>query len=159
MMVFTKCKLTLCLGALAILASSLRIGVSAAFPGHAVTDETTERSGQQNNSRKPPSPAKPIEERQIRIAADGDPLPPKALARLGTLKQRAADSHLAISTDGKDIITIGPAMTVRVWDPATGDLRFTRQLLAKGSTKIFLSPHGKFVLVDSFQSKLGRRLA
>ena len=86
-------------------------------------------------------------------------LPPKArrsLRHFETTRRRFAFGDRA---DGKDIITVGAGMTVRVWDAATGEMRFAKELLDKGGPKIFLSPRGKFLLVESFQTKLGRRLA
>src|SRR5262249_3679627 len=51
-----------------------------------------------------------------------DPLPPGAIARLGTTRLRHADSVSSIqfSPDGKILASAGFDRTVRFWDPATG---------------------------------------
>jgi RNA polymerase sigma factor (sigma-70 family) len=93
-----------------------------------------------------------------RTDVHGDALPTDALARLGTLRQRAADAHVAVSADGKDIITVGTSLTVRVWDASTGELRSLRQLADAGVYRTFLSPHGKYLLTDSYYPDEGHRL-
>src|SRR5262245_892153 len=51
----------------------------------------------------------------------GDPLPPGALARLGTLRLRMKDGAgaIALSPDGKAVAAAGHD-AVRLWDAATG---------------------------------------
>jgi RNA polymerase sigma factor (sigma-70 family) len=83
-----------------------------------------------------------------RMDLHGDPLPPGALARLGTVRQRAPDSHLAVTADGKEVVAVGDDLIVRRFDARTGALRTVRQL---PRTKLFrfqtwLSPRGTFVL-------------
>ncbi|HTU90740.1 MAG TPA: sigma-70 family RNA polymerase sigma factor [Gemmataceae bacterium] len=91
-------------------------------------------------------PAAPAEARKDRY---GDPLPPGALARLGTVRQRAPDSHLAVTADGKEIVAVGDDLTVRRFDAQTGELRSINQLPKTSGTGLFrtwLSPRGTFVL-------------
>jgi RNA polymerase sigma factor (sigma-70 family) len=79
----------------------------------------------------------------------GDPLPPGALARLGTVRQRAPDSHLAVTADGREIVAVGDDLTVRRFDAQTGALRSIRQMpKARGMIqyRTWLSPHGTFAL-------------
>ncbi|MDB5312168.1 MAG: hypothetical protein JWO38_6370 [Gemmataceae bacterium] len=73
----------------------------------------------------------------------GDPLPPGAVARLGTVRQRAPLAHVAVSADGKQIVTVDPALVVRRFDAATGTLQETRTLPATPTTGMELSPTGK----------------
>src|SRR5262249_5756426 len=52
----------------------------------------------------------------------GDPLPPRALVRLGTVRWRHGTSArlLAFVAGGKELVTAGPDGQVRLWDAATG---------------------------------------
>ncbi len=96
----------------------------------------------------------PIVETAPRARNDyyGDPLPPGALARMGSVQLRHERAHLAFSADGKTLISAGRDAAVRFWDMATGrQLRQTRIQLPKpspwrgGSTIVGLSPDGKVV--------------
>ena len=53
---------------------------------------------------------------------NGDPLPAGALARMGTLRWRHADTvnYIAFTPDGKAVLTAGQDNVVKVWDRATG---------------------------------------
>src|SRR5581483_1121905 len=62
----------------------------------------------------------------------GDPLPPGAVARLGTLRLRHADvAALTFSKDGKLLISCSRDGEVRVWDAATGKLVRRKRLAWK----------------------------
>jgi WD40 repeat protein len=64
-------------------------------------------------------------EKQARTDLHGDPLPPGALARLGTVRFRCYDSFaksLVFTPDGKGLITAGGRNLPRLWDMATGKL-------------------------------------
>ncbi|MGH7221967.1 MAG: WD40 repeat domain-containing protein, partial [Gemmataceae bacterium] len=58
----------------------------------------------------------------------GDPLPPGAVARLGTIRLRHAGADVAFSKNGKHLISCDNSGTVRVWDVATGKLRKEHRL-------------------------------
>jgi hypothetical protein len=103
----------------------------------------------------PPAEAKPEVSPEARAAVRndlyGDPLPPGALARLGTLRQRAPNSHLAVTADGKEVVSVGPELTVRRFDALTAELRATRQLPEQNSYRTWLSPQGTFLLTTWFR--------
>lgn len=85
-----------------------------------------------------------------RLDLHGDPLPPEALARLGTVRFRHAGfrgTGLGFSSDGQTLIAGGEGNTVRVWDARTG--RVVREVrLGKFSIGGFaLSPDGRFAAV------------
>jgi WD40 repeat protein len=52
-----------------------------------------------------------------KVDRHGDPLPPGALMRLGTLRNRAPISSFGIEKDGT-VVTVGPGADVRRWHPA-----------------------------------------
>jgi WD40 repeat protein len=58
----------------------------------------------------------------VRLDVQGDPLPPQALARLGTIRWRhgAAITFVAHLPDGKGLITDSLDGTLRLWDLSTG---------------------------------------
>src|SRR5262245_26563902 len=56
-----------------------------------------------------------------RVDADGVPLPPGVLARLGSGRLRRADGPIEFAPDGKSLAAVG-ADAVRIWDAATGKL-------------------------------------
>jgi WD40 repeat protein len=64
----------------------------------------------------------PADRKPSAVDAFGDPLPPGALARLGTIRWRhgARASVLAYASGGKEIVTTGPDGVVRVWDATSG---------------------------------------
>jgi RNA polymerase sigma factor (sigma-70 family) len=76
----------------------------------------------------------------------GDPLPPRAVMRLGTLQQRAVGAQLAVSADGKSVVGVRGGKSIRVWDAATGQLRHKRELPGEGWSTTRLSPDGRWLL-------------
>src|SRR5579883_2136109 len=81
----------------------------------------------------------------------GDPLPRRAIARLGTvrLRQGSPVESVAFSPDGKLIASAGP-LSLYIWDAATG--RKQRQWQDHGSSKaITFSPDG-YTLIAALEN-------
>ncbi|MGH7226651.1 MAG: WD40 repeat domain-containing protein, partial [Gemmataceae bacterium] len=72
----------------------------------------------------------------------GDPLPPGAIARLGTIRLRHAEADLAFSKNGKHLLSFGCDGELREWDMATGELRRRKRLANAYSREVALSPDG-----------------
>ncbi len=58
----------------------------------------------------------------------GDPLPPGAVMRYGTIRLRHADADVAFLKDGKRIISCGYDGETRIWDVATGKQSKSKRL-------------------------------
>jgi WD40 repeat protein len=74
----------------------------------------------------------------------GDPLPPGAVARLGTIQLRHTGAHVTFSPDGKRLISYGWNGELRVWDAASGKLVRRKRLGPRGTAPLSeaLSPGG-----------------
>jgi WD40 repeat protein len=114
-------------------------------------------------------PAKPLPDKQTRLDFYGDPLPPGALARLGTVRLRHKSAHVVFAADGKSLISVGVDRQVRFWDVTTGkQVRCTPLRRLKGTTASFqdatLAPGGKVVaaregeLVVLYDTATGKEL-
>jgi WD40 repeat protein len=94
----------------------------------------------------PPDTAPPSsEEVGKRLDCFGDPLPPGAMLRLGTVRLRQGDSAegVAFSPDGKFLASCGWDAAIHFWDSATG--RMLRQMQtdeADGTLAVAFSPDG-----------------
>jgi WD40 repeat protein len=75
-----------------------------------------------------------------------DPLPDGAVARLGTERLRAAQSALALSAEGRTVITVNHGTIVREWDAADGRLKAARRLANQWYWDCVLAPDGRFFL-------------
>jgi WD40 repeat protein len=80
--------------------------------------------GNPGQGEAPPAKAKrpPAEKKPAQVDRYGDPLPPAALARLGTYRLRQ-DGHIAsvaFSPDGKAVASTGHGSAIHLWDLATG---------------------------------------
>jgi WD40 repeat protein len=88
----------------------------------------------------------------------GDPLPPGAVARLGTMRLRHAHADITFSRDGKQLISCGWDGVVRFWDTASGRLVRSQRLAWKPQKPwhylegVTLSPGGTLVAaVDEYR--------
>ncbi len=79
---------------------------------------------------------------QPRADREGVPLPPGAIARLGTTRLRPMASELAFRDD-RTLVTCGTNCVVRFWDVATGTVRKVQPLPGGSSNRVILSRDGK----------------
>jgi RNA polymerase sigma factor (sigma-70 family) len=99
-----------------------------------------------------------------RLDRYGDPLPPDAISRLGTLRFRPGGftGFLRYTSDGKSLVSGG--RDVHVWDSSTGkELLPFREQSATGSRVTALSPDGTLLIPDTdgiglWDVSSGRRL-
>ena len=127
---------------------------------------------------KAPQPAEIVKAKEATADADrkkdlyNDPLPDGAVMRLGTIQRRAVGAQMAMTADGKSIISVRGGKYVTVFDAETGERRETRTLLFDSSfDRSVLSPDGKWlaasgdedpgrlILVNLQSGKLERKFA
>jgi RNA polymerase sigma factor (sigma-70 family) len=120
----------------------------------------------------PKPPAAEIENGQVAAAdeskktdAQGDSLPPGAVARLGTVRYRFAPVGAAFLPDGKTVVSVDQGSAIKLWDARTGRLVReidTGNLLIGTARGLSLSADGKRVAVNGWTrdgAKPGSRLA
>jgi WD40 repeat protein len=99
-----------------------------------------------------------------RLDRHGDPLPPGAVARLGTVRLRTAASVLALTPDGKTVLTVAGGRTVGRWDADTGRLLGEVHLPGPFAGRCWLSPDGGVLAVPEgdhlglWETATGRQL-
>ncbi len=97
----------------------------------------------------PKGPAPEARSGTPRLDLYGDPLPPEAMARLGTVRFRHGGSvqSIAFSSDGRTLVT-GAEDGFRAWDTGTGKLRswFGRLSQPLLSSCLDVSEDGKFAV-------------
>jgi WD40 repeat protein len=101
----------------------------------------------------------PPKARQALADRHGDPLPPGALARLGTVRLRHAAEILclAFSPDGTTLASGGHDRTLRIWDVATG-----KEIRRLGADRhpvagVLFSPDGKILISAESDPQAGGR--
>jgi RNA polymerase sigma factor (sigma-70 family) len=95
----------------------------------------------------PPAPAKaPAAPKQAREGQPDDPLPPGAVARLGTLRFRHGDriQDVALGADGRSIVSAAGKI-VHVWELATGKERTRFEGHEDVVMAVACSPDGKLI--------------
>jgi RNA polymerase sigma factor (sigma-70 family) len=101
-------------------------------------------------AESPDRPRQPVAagEDAGRVDRHGDPLPPGAVARLGTVRLRhgGAIGAAAFSPDGKLLATGGWDHMVRLWDAATGKPVAALRGHTQSITAVAFSPDGKTLL-------------
>jgi RNA polymerase sigma factor (sigma-70 family) len=129
----------------AILAVLLAGGVAMTGFGLATTSTPQQPSG----SAKGVDPAalRAAEAEPLRKDFHGDPLPPGALARMGTVRLKHRDRFFAatFAPDGKTLVSLGYDRRLRVWDMPSGRQRWQaeRQGLESGEPLFLVSPDSK----------------
>jgi RNA polymerase sigma factor (sigma-70 family) len=141
--------LLLALGLSGIGSAALTLQPLIAKPGDTSLAESAEATIEQ--VRQP----KPVAENQARTDGYGDALPPGAIARLGTLRLRQGGNvhHLALSPDGKTLVSGGQGGTIRFWELASGrELRHIQAHRAQVLAVAF-SPDGKSLTSGSSDAR------
>jgi WD40 repeat protein len=102
-----------------------------------------------NTLADPPPSEKNVEEKPASTDLYGDPLPPGAIARLGTVRFRhgAIMRDAAVSPDGRTLISAG-VNVVKIWDAQTGRLQRKFLFSQPFINGITLSPDGKLLAVS-----------
>jgi RNA polymerase sigma factor (sigma-70 family) len=129
-----------------VLAATLVIGVGlAAGVGVGVGRRALEKPAA---AQAGPPPAPRAKEKAPELTdLYGDPLPSGAVGRFGTVRLRAQANSLAISPDGRTLISIGQGV-IREWDAATGAPGSSHPLPSGYLPQTFLSLDGKTVFVQ-----------
>src|SRR5215472_13384043 len=91
------------------------------------------------------APASVSGQAPARVDAYGDPLPPRALARLGTVRLRHAGyvEAIAFAPDGKTVASGGREGAIRFWDVRMGKEVLTLAGHKGGAWTLAFSPDGK----------------
>src|SRR5262249_43646298 len=122
--------------------------------------------GQPRDGTNPAVDEPKAESRQPRADLHGDPLPPGAVARMGTVRFRNGNliAGVAYSPDGKWLASGGYGGTVRLHDSATGKEVRTLETQASQFPAIVFSPDGKTLatighkLVQLWETATGKEL-
>jgi RNA polymerase sigma factor (sigma-70 family) len=95
----------------------LVVGAATAATGLFLSQDPAGRGPDEGRAQAEPPPA-----RQPRLDPHGDPLPPEAVARLGTSRFRSGNflSWLVFTPDARTLLAHGGKGDVSLWDVATG---------------------------------------
>ena len=88
-------------------------------------------------------------ERAVAKDIYGDPLPPGAVIRLGTIRLRAMGANLAWTLDGKTLVGVSGGSFLTFWDAASGRLKETRILPDEARFDSLLSADGQLLLSET----------
>jgi WD40 repeat protein len=130
---------------------------------------TADQKGRPRGQRATPAEAPPAAEGQkpVRTDCHGDPLPPDALVRLGTVRLRHLNpiESVRFSADGKSVIAKG-IHELRIWDVASGreivklpkHQALRKALSPDGKTLAVLGKENEILLLDADTGKVLHRL-
>ncbi len=125
-----------------VAALALTLGAIVGWAGMLVPlSQADPRSHPDKADAPRPAPVAP------RVDRHGDPLPPGALARLGTVRFRHGSTvtGLAYTPDGKTIVSGSYDKTVRVWDAAPGQELLRLPAMSGSIYDLSLSADGKTI--------------
>jgi WD40 repeat protein len=111
-----------------VLALAVVLGVLVAGAGLAAHQGPSAKDEAEDDGEAPPATARrervrPEGETQVHSDLYGDPLPPGALVRMGTVRLRHYYAAVAFAAEGKIVVSAGGNtgdLTIRFWEPATG---------------------------------------
>src|SRR5262249_42444387 len=96
---------------------------------------------------QPEAAGQPDAQDKGRTDHHGDPLPPGAVARLGTTRLRTTATNPVVAPAGRTLLSASGARTVGRWDPETGRLRDEIHLPGPASEHCWFAPDGRLVAV------------
>jgi RNA polymerase sigma factor (sigma-70 family) len=134
-------------------------GVLAAGMGAFAPPQTAEKPAESPAVANAPEPPKTEKPQTARTDRYGDPLPPQALERLGTLRFRPGVWvwHLSFSPDGKLLAAAThnwQADSISLWDRATGKCLRLIDIGNKSPFTLAFTPDGKILAAQDHQGEI-----